>query len=168
MRISLYCHCSGLKPKDKAHDFVAITKGKEQVFVDSYYNGQKTSSWHHCKGEEGQKRFWCYCKSGGQKSDSERDFFTRVGWPVGYRPFKIIKWSIYEKTLSWIRGRCSASIEDHVQKLCNCDTIVGKICNQLFSLRWKFGQCAMRCMLCAIHCNNHVRKRAMRCYYVKE
>ena len=54
-----------------------------------------------------------------------------------------VKWSTFERALGWTRRECSAWTKGHVQRLRNSDMIAEKVCIQLFSLRWKSGQCVV-------------------------
>ena len=52
--------------------------------------------------------------------------------------------------------------EGHISRLCNCNTIDGKIYNELFLMRQDFIQCAMHYMI-----QTHERKRAVLLLHIK-
>ena len=71
----------------------------------------------------------------------------------------MVKCSTYKKILEWTRRRYSIWIEDYVHRLYNHNTIVRKVCNQLFLLKWESEQCA-------ILCNDNVRRKSICCCYI--
>ena len=75
-------------------------------------------------------KIWSWCCSSEQ-----------AGWFVGYRAFKIVKWSTYEITLGWTRwGDVQHKRKNgHVMWLWKTCANLEKMCKQLFSLRWDSG-----------------------------
>ena len=67
-------------------------------------------------------------------------FSKQAGWPIGYRAFKIEKWSTYRIILGWTKWeddqleRKKVICRGYVTWLCKKHAKPGKMCNQPFLL----------------------------------